>query len=69
MAPHIRRGNAGRSKVRAAVEHVFARQKGGMGLFVVRTIGAARAKVKIGMANLVYNIGRLVWQERRRGLA
>ncbi len=68
MAPHIRRGNAGRSKVRAAVEHVFARQKGGMGLFV-RTIGVARAKVKIGMANLVYNIGRLVWHERRRGLA
>jgi IS5 family transposase len=39
-----------------------------MGLFV-RTIGLARAKVKIGMANLVYNIRRLVWQERRRGLA
>lgn len=68
MAPHIRRGNAGRSKVRAAVEHVFARQKGGMGLFV-RTVGVARAKVKIGMANLVYNIGRLVWHERRCGLA
>lgn len=68
MAPHIRRGNASRSKIRAAVEHVFARQKGGMGLFV-RTIGVARAKVKIGMANLVYNIGRLVWHERRRGLA
>lgn len=68
MAPLIRRGNAGRSRVRAAVEHVFARQKGGMGLFV-RTIGIARAKVKIGMANLVYDIGRLVWQERRRGLA
>jgi hypothetical protein len=28
MAPHIRRGNAGRSKVRAAVEHDFVRQKG-----------------------------------------
>lgn len=68
MAPHIRRGNASRSKVRAAVEHVFAQQKGAMGLFV-RTIGLARAKVKIGMANLVYNIRRLVWQERRRGLA
>ena len=68
MAPHIRRGNAGRSKARAAVEHVFARQKGGRGLFI-RTIGVARAKVKIGMANLFYNIGRLVWHERRRGLA
>jgi hypothetical protein len=39
-----------------------------MGLFV-RTVGVARVKVKIGLANLVYNIGRLVWQERRRGLA
>lgn len=68
MAPHIRRGDASRSKVRAAVEHVFAQQKGAMGLFV-RTIGLARAKVKIGMADLVYNIRRLVWQERRRGLA
>ena len=68
MAPHIRRGNAGRSKVRAAVEHVFARQKGPMGLFI-RTIGLARARVKIGMANIACNIGRLVWQERRRGLA
>lgn len=67
-APHIRRGDASRSKVRAAVEPVFAQQKGAMGLFV-RTIGLARAKVKIGMADLVYNIRRLVWQERRRGLA
>lgn len=68
MAPHIRRGNAGRSKIRATVEHVFARQKGPMGLFI-RTIGLARARVKIGMANLAYNITRLVWQERRRALA
>ncbi|MGM0583317.1 MAG: IS5 family transposase [Pseudomonadota bacterium] len=68
MAPHIRRGNAGRSKVRAAVEHVFARQKGPMGLFI-RTIGLARARVKIGMANIAYNMSRLVWQERRRSPA
>jgi IS5 family transposase len=31
-----------------------------MGLFV-RTIGIARARVKIGMANLVYNFKRLVF--------
>lgn len=65
MAPNIRRGNAGRSKVRAAIEHVFAQQKGPMGLFI-RTIGLVRARVKIGMANIAYNISRLVWQERRR---
>ncbi len=63
MAPHIRRGNAGRSTVRAAIEHVFAHQKGPMAL-CVRTIGIARARVKIGLANLTYNIRRLVFHER-----
>lgn len=53
MAPHIRRGNASRSSVRAAVEHVFAHQKGSMGLFI-RTIGLARARAKVGMANIAY---------------
>ena len=68
MAPHVRRGDASRSKLRAAVEHVLAQQKGPMGLFI-RTIGLARARVKIGMANIAYNMRRLVWQERRRGIA
>jgi IS5 family transposase len=31
-----------------------------MGL-VVRTIGLARAKVKVGLANLVYNTRVMVW--------
>ena len=31
-----------------------------MGL-VVRTIGIARARVKIGLANLAYNLKRFVW--------
>jgi hypothetical protein len=31
-----------------------------MGLFI-RTIGNARATVKIGMANLVYNFKRLIF--------
>jgi transposase, IS5 family len=64
MPAHIRRGNAGRSSVRAAIEHVFAHQKGPMAL-CIRTIGIARARVKIGLANLTYNIRRLVFQERR----
>ena len=63
MAAHIRRGNASRSSVRAAVEHVFAHQKGPMAL-CIRTIGIARARVKIGLANLTYNIRRLVLHER-----
>jgi len=64
MSEHMSRANGRRSKVRAAVEHVFARQKGPMGLFV-RTIGTIRATAKIGMANLVYNLTRYVWHEGR----
>ena len=34
-----------------------------MGL-VVRTIGIARATMKIGMANIVYNIKRLIFLQK-----
>jgi len=60
MPERMRIANALKSKVRSAVEHVFAHEKGPMGL-VVRTIGIARAKVKIGLANLAYNMRRFVW--------
>lgn len=59
-----RRANRARGAVRARVEHPFAEQKARMGLFV-RTIGRARAAMKIGMANLAYNFRRLVWHERK----
>jgi len=36
-----------------------------MGL-VVRTIGIARATVKIGLANLVYNMRRAAWLDRQQ---
>ena len=58
------RANAARSKVRSKIEHVFGAQKARMGLFV-RTIGIARARTKIGMGNLVYNMKRLVWLNGR----
>lgn len=64
MSERTRRANARRSAVRSAVEHVFARQKGPMAL-VVRTIGIARARVKIGLANLAYNMRRYVWLSGR----
>jgi hypothetical protein len=47
MSDAVRRANAAKSKIRSRVEHVFAEQKARMGLFV-RTIGIARATVKIG---------------------
>ena len=58
------RANRRKSKVRARVEHVFADQKDRMGLFI-RTIGLARAKAKIGLANIAYNMRRLVWLDAR----
>ena len=64
MPEPTRRANARQSMVRSKVEHVFAHQKGLMGL-VVRSIGIARAQVKIGLVNLAYNIRRLVWLSGR----
>jgi IS5 family transposase len=63
MPETMRRANALKSEVRSRVEHVFAMQKDKMGLFI-RTIGIARATMKIGMANIVYNVKRLVFLGR-----
>ena len=63
MPEAISRANNVKSKIRSKVEHVFAQQKDRMDLFI-RTIGIARATVKIGLANLVYNIKRLLFLRR-----
>ena len=63
MPGAIRRANNAKSKIRSKVEHVFAEQKDRMDLFI-RTIGIARAKMKIGLANFVYNIKRLLFLRR-----
>ena len=68
MPARTARANARKSAVRAHIEHVFAEQKGRMGLFV-RTIGLARATTKIGLANLVHNMRRLLWLEQKATLA
>ena len=59
----LRAANRAKSKIRARVEHVFAQQKAHMGLFV-RTIGIKRAETKIMLANLAYNMQRLIFHER-----
>ena len=64
--PRRRLGAPTRSSPKSAPgieDDVFAVQKDKMDLFV-RTIGIARAKTKIGMANLVYNFRRLVFLDR-----
>lgn len=58
------RANAARSSPRSAIEHVFADQKHRMGLFV-RTIGIARARTKIGLANIAHNLRRYVFWETK----
>jgi len=58
------RANHRKSKVRARIEHVFGAQENAPGGRLVRTIGIVRAKVKIGLQNLAYNIRRLVFLER-----
>jgi hypothetical protein len=60
MPARTARANAKKSAIRAHIEHVFAEQRARMGLFV-RTIGLARATTKIGLANLLYNMHRLLW--------
>ncbi len=56
--------NHQKSKVRVRIEHVFGAQQTSLGGRIVRTIGIVRAKAKIGLQNLTYNIRRLVTLER-----
>ena len=56
--------NRKKSRIRARVEHIFGAQENAPGGRLVRTIGIIRAKAKIGLQNLAYNIRRLVVLER-----
>ena len=53
-----KRGNHTRSKVRSRIEHVFGVHAMMAGDLLLRTIGIARAWVKIGLRNLAYNMFR-----------
>ncbi len=66
MPDDIRRGNATKSRVRSAVEHVFGQQKDRMGLFI-RTVGLELAKAKLGLVNIAYNMKRLIFVTLRLG--
>ncbi len=46
------------------VEHVFGAQSNDMGGTLVRGIGLVRARARIGLKNLAYNMRRLVQLER-----
>ncbi len=53
-----KQGNKTRAKIRSRVEHVFGVMAMMAGSLVVRTIGIIRARTKIGLRNLAYNINR-----------
>jgi IS5 family transposase len=53
-----KQGNYTRSKIRSRIEHVFGIQAQRAGNLLLRTIGLVRAKAKIGLRNLAYNIER-----------
>lgn len=53
-----KRGNRTRSKVRSRVEHIFGVQAKRAGNLLVQTIGIVRARCKIGLRNLAYNLDR-----------
>jgi len=50
--------NKKRSSVRVRVEHIFGFIENSMGGSVIRSIGATRAEINIGLMNLTYNIFR-----------
>lgn len=59
-----KKANTKRSKVRARVEHVFGSIKNEQGGLFVRSIGLARAKTKVTLINLVYNMRRFITLSR-----
>ena len=64
MPKRTRHANAAKSAVRSKVERIFARQKARMGI-TIRSIGLARARATITLANLVYNMTRWRWLDSR----
>lgn len=66
LSAHKKRLNRMRSTVRARVEHVFGFQENSMGSKFIRTIGLARAKTKITLMNLTYNMMRYLQLEKHQ---
>ncbi len=58
------KSNHQKSKIRARVEHVFGFIHQTTGGVCIRTIGKARAKIKIGLLNLTYNLFRYVFYQK-----
>jgi len=64
LSERQRQANRKRSKVRVRVEHIFGSMENEQGGMFIRTIGLARAKTRICLMNLVYNMRRFVTLQR-----
>lgn len=64
MPSRTRRANGRKSVMRSKVEHVFAHQKTRMRL-TIRTIGIARARAAVTLANMAFNMTRWRWLNSR----
>lgn len=53
-----KQGNRTRARTRSRIEHVFGVQAKRAGSLIVRTIGIWRARAKIGLRNMAYNLDR-----------
>ncbi|MCL2790913.1 MAG: IS5 family transposase [Desulfobulbus sp.] len=59
LTPREQEGNTTKSRIRSRVEHIFGVQVQRAGHLLLRTVGIIRARVKIGLRNLAYNIDRM----------
>jgi transposase, IS5 family len=59
--------NREKSRTRAKVEHVFGHWVMTMGGKLVRAIGLERVQAQLGLKNLVYNLKRYVFWQKRTG--
>jgi IS5 family transposase len=61
LTPEQEASNKEKSHIRVRVEHVFGHIETSMHGCYVRTIGTTRAKAKIGLENIAYNISRFTF--------
>ncbi len=59
LTKQAQKSNWTKSTVLVRVEHIFGAQANDIGFTFVRTIGLVRAKAKIGIKNLAYNMRHL----------
>ncbi len=67
LTPEQEAANTERSRVRVRIEHVFGHIETAMHGCYVRAIGIARAKAKIGLEVIAYNMSRFTFPMRSRG--